>query len=54
MKSPVLGLRLPPALKREFAEIASQKNSTVSALSRELIQNFVKTTKENNHATANH
>ncbi|WML91241.1 hypothetical protein RCF98_02540 [Thiothrix lacustris] len=54
MKSPVMGLRLPPDLKREFAEIATKQNTTISALSRELIQNFVKTTKENSHATANH
>ena len=51
--SKIMGLRLPPALKREFVEIASQKNSTISALSRELIQNFVKATKENSHANIN-
>lgn len=51
MQNPIIGLRLTPALKREFAEIASQQNTTISALSRELIQNFVKTTKENSHAT---
>lgn len=46
-----IGLRLPPALKREFVEIASQKDTTISALSRELIQNFVKKHRRNNHAT---
>ena len=49
--SKIIGLRLPPALKREFAEIASQKDTTVSALSRELIQNFVKKHRRNTHAT---
>ena len=42
MKSPVLGLRLPPPLKREFAEIATKQNTTVSKLTRELIQTFIK------------
>ncbi len=41
MKSPVLGLRLPPPLKREFAEIATKQNTTVSKLPRGLIQTFV-------------
>ena len=51
VRHPIMGARIPPDLKREFAEIASQKNTTVSKLTRELIQNFVKTTKENSHAT---
>lgn len=54
MKNPIMGLRLPRELKREFAEIASQQNSTMSLLTRQLIQNFVKTTKETNDAAANH
>lgn len=52
--SKIMGLRLPPALKREFAEIASQKNTTVSALSRGLIETFVKKHRRNNHAATNH
>jgi predicted transcriptional regulator len=50
-RSKIMGLRLPPALKREFAEIASQKDTTVSALSRGLIETFVKKHRRNNHAT---
>lgn len=52
--SKIMGLRLPPALKREFAEIASQKDTTVSALSRELIQTFIKKHRKQNRETANH
>ena len=51
---PIIGLRLPPDLKREFAEIASQQNTTVSKLTREFIETFVKKHRRNNHATANH
>ena len=50
--SKIIGLRISFALKREFAEIATKQNTTISALSRELIENFVKNhQKENSHAT---
>lgn len=51
MQNPIMGLRIPPALKREFAEIASQRSSTVSELTRQLIQNFVKKQRKQSHAT---
>ena len=53
-RHPIMGLRLPPALKREFAEIASQKDTTVSHLTRGLIETFVKKHRKNNHASLNH
>ena len=52
--SKIMGLRLPPDLKREFAEIATQQNTTVSKLTRGLIQTFVEKNRRKTHATANH
>ena len=49
--SKIMGLRLPPALKREFAEIAVAKNTTVSNLTRGLIETFVKKHRKNSHAS---
>ena len=52
--SETVGLRLPQALKREFAEIAAAKNTTVSNLTRGLIETFVKKHRRNTHATVNY
>lgn len=54
MQNSIIGLRLPPDLKREFAEIASQQNNTMSLLTRQLIRNFVKKHRKNSHASTNH
>ena len=39
---PIIGVRIPPALKQEFADIATKQNTTMSVLTRELIQTFIK------------
>ncbi|WML90128.1 hypothetical protein RCF98_14270 [Thiothrix lacustris] len=52
VRHPIMGARIPPDLKREFAEIATQQNTTVSKLTRGLIQTFVEKNRRNNHATA--
>ncbi|EIJ35731.1 hypothetical protein [Thiothrix nivea] len=53
MQNSIIGLRLPPDLKREFADIASQQNTTMSVLTRGLINNFIKKHRKQNRETAN-
>lgn len=54
MQNSIIGLRLPPNLKREFADIATKQSTTVSKLTRGLIETFVKKHRKQNNATANH
>ena len=53
-RHPIMGLRIPRELKREFSEIAAQQNTTMSVLTRGLIEIFVKKHRKQNNATANH
>lgn len=50
---PIIGARIPPALKQEFADIATKQNTTISVLTRGLIITFVKKNRSKTHATAN-
>ena len=52
--SKIIGLRLAPNVKREFADIAAAQNTTMSVLTRGLIDSFIKKHRRKTHATANH